>query len=397
MGVLPKLTRRAGAADRRGLALPTALLGLVLISVLAIGIHSMSAVQNTSVKNRESATRALLLAEAGAAHAQAVIRDTLRMYDYTRLLIGSDNLPLTADDGVIAGYGMSAALAIPKAGKAAVGGSYTVEVVDDPADPVLNVLTDGNARVVLRCTGITSDGASASVDVIVGSMLVPGIATDGDLEISSAATLMGPCGGIHANGNMTGGGSPSVATKASATGAITVSVSPKYPAQLPLPIPDLDPLTYCSTADYTIIGNFSLRSTTPPGTYCVHGNVTSSGDFGSLTNMKSISIIATGSIQISSKPFIRAEQEDGILFLAGGDLDLQGDWGGEGMIYAGGHCYISSKPTINGQVICKSKPDPAGAIDRIDKNLISGDANITFGCYSMLNNRRRVGWFQRIG
>jgi hypothetical protein len=397
MGVLPKLMRRAVAADRRGLALPTALLGLVLISVLAIGIHSMSAVQNTSIKNRESATRALLLAEAGAAHAQAVIRDTLRMYDYTRLLVGSDNLPLTADDGVIAGYGMSAALAIPKAGKAAPGGSYAVEIVDDPADPIVNLLTDGNARVVLRCTGITSDGASASVDVIVGSMLVPGIATDGDLEISSAARLMGPCGGIHANGNMTGGGSPLVATKATATGAITVNVSPKYPAQLPLPIPDLDPLSYCSTADYTISGNFVLRSTTAPGTYCVYGNVTSSGDFGSLSSMKSISIIATGSIQISSKPFIRAEQEDGILFLAGGDLDLQGDWGGEGMLYAGGHCYISSKPTINGQVICKSKPDPVGAIDRIDKNLISGDANITFGCYSTLNNRRRVGWFQRIG
>jgi hypothetical protein len=113
--------------------------------------------------------------------------------------------------------------------------------------------------------------------------------------------------------------------------------------------------------------------------------------------MKSVSIIATGAIKIGSKPFIRADQEDGILFLAGGDLDLQGDWGGEGMLYGGGHCYISSKPTINGQIICKSKPDPAGAIDYTDKNLISGDANITFGCYSMLNNRRRVGWFQRIG
>lgn len=396
MGALPKLMRR-GAARRRGLALPSALLGLALISVLAIGIHTMNNLQNTTIKNRESSVRALLIAEAGAAHAAAVIRDTLRMYDYSRLLAGNDNLPLTADDGVLAGYGMSSDLAIPKAGKAAFGGVYTVQIVDDPADPILSLFTDGNGRVVMRCTGVTPDSARASIDVIIGSMLVPGIATDGDLEISSSADLMGPCGGIHANGNMTGGGTPSVSTKATASGLVTVSVSPKYSAQPKLEIPDLDPLAYCSEADYTIYGNFVLKSTTAPGTYCVHGNVTSSGDFGSMANMKSISIIATGAIKISTKPFVRADHEDGILFLAGGDLDLQGDWGGEGMIYGGGHCYISSKPTINGQLICKSKPDPAGAIDYIDKNLISGDAQITFGCYSTLNNRRRVGWFQRIG
>ena len=396
MGALPKLMRR-GAARRRGLALPSALLGLALISVLAVGIHTMSSLQNTSIKNRESSVRALLLAEAAAAHASAIVRDTLRMQDYTRLLVGNDNVAGTGDDGVLAGYAMSGTLAIPKTGKVALGGMYTVEIVDDPGDPVPNLLVDGNGRVVMRCTGITSDNARASVDVIIGSMLVPGIATDGNLEISASVNLQGACGGVHANGTLFGGGHPTVATKATASGTIPLDVTPKYASQPAVAIPDLDPLAYCSGADYTITGNFVLTSATAPGTYCVHGNVTSAGDFGSMASMKSISIIATGSIKISSKPFIRAENEDGILFLAGGDLDLQGDWGGEGMLYGRGHCYVSSKPTIIGQLICKSKPDPAGAIDYIDANLISGDANITFGCYSTLNNRRRVGWFQRVG
>jgi hypothetical protein len=373
------------------------MMGLALISVLAIGIHSMSSLQNTSSKNRESATRALLLAEAGAAHAQAMVRDTLRMHDYTRLFRGSDNIAGNADDGVLDGYGMSSTLAIPKAGKVAVGGIYTVEIIDDPADPVASLLVDGNARAVLRCTGITSDSARASVDVIVGSMLVPGIATDKDLEISAAATINGACGGIHANGNLTGGGSPTVATRATATGTVSLDVTPKLSGQLPVEIPDLNPMDFCAGADYTITGNFVLSSGTPPGTYCVNGNVSSGGDFGSLASMKAISIFATGAIKINHKVFIKADHADGITLLGAGDLDYQADGGTEGMVYAGGHCYLSAKPTFNGQLICKSKADPAGAIDYTDKNLISGDVTINFGCYSLLNSRRRTGWLQRLG
>lgn len=397
MGVPPQLSRRAVGIYRRGLALPTALLGLVLVSVLAIGIHTMSGVQNSSMKNRESSTRAMMLAEAAVVHAAAVVRDTLRTYDYSRLLIGSDNAAGTWDDGLLIGYGMSGTIAIPAAGKPVSGGSYWVQIIDDPADPAPGALIDGNLRVLMRCTGLTSDNASATIDVVIGAQLFPGIATDGHLEISGKPALLGPCGGIHANGDMTGGGQPTVATKATATGTVTVSVSPKADGQPKLEIPDLNPADHCASADYTIAGDFVLRSTSPPGTYCVLGNVTSSGDFGSMGSMKAISIIATGSIQINSKPFIQAAHPDGILLLAGGDLDLQGDWGGEGLLYAGGHCYVSSKPTINGQLVCKSKPDPAGAIDRTDQNLISGDARITFGCSGMFSRRRQLGWYQWIG
>ncbi len=397
MGALPQLTRGGRARRRAGFALPSALLALALMSVLAIGIHSMSSVQNTSVKNREAAARALLLAEAGAVHAAAVLRDTLSMYDYSRLLIGSDNIAGTSDDGVVAGYGMSSTLAIPKTGKAATGGIYTVEILDDPGDPVPNVLVDGNSRVLMRCTGITSDSARVSIDVVLGAVRFPGIATDKDLEISSAATINGPCGGIHTNGNLTGGGSPTVATQASATGTVSLSVSPRYSGQAPLEIPDLVPSEFCAGADYTIAGNFVLSGSTAPGTYCVLGNVSSGGDFGSLATMKSISIIATGAIKISHKIFIKADHPDGITLLGGGDLDLQADGGTEGLVYAGGHCYISAKPVFNGQLVCKSKPDPAGAIDYTDQNLISGDVTINFGCTGLFSRRRQMGWLQRFG
>ena len=397
MGALPKLSRLGMARRRRGLALPSALLALTLMSVLAIGIHSMSAVQNTSVKNREAAARALLLAEAGAVHAGAVLRDTLRMYDYSRLLIGSDNLANTADDGVVAGYGMSSALAIPKAGKVVSGGMYIVELIDDPADPVPNALVDGNSRILMRCTGVTNDSARASIDVVIGAVRFPGIATDKDLEISSAATLTGPCGGIHVNGNLTGGGAPTVSTQATATGTVSLSVSPRYSSQPPIEIPDLLPADFCAGADYTITGNFVLTGATPPGTYCVLGNVQSGGDFGSMASMKQISIIATGAIKISHKVFIKADHPDGITLLGGGDLDLQADGGVEGLTYAGGHCYLSAKPTFNGQLVCKSKPDPAGAIDYTDMNLISGDVTVNFGCDGLFSRRRQMGWLQRFG
>lgn len=394
MGVLPQLSRRAASTCRRGLALPAALLGLVLVSVLAIGIHSMSSVQNTSMKNRESSTRALLLAEAGAVHAAAVIRDTLRTYDYTRLLVGSDNVANTSDDGRLIGYGMSSQITIPAEGRPAPGGWYTVEIVDDPADPAAGALIDGNARVLARCTGITNDNATATIDFVIGAVIFPGIATDGNLEISDKAKLLGPCGGIHANGDMTGGGEPTVSTKATATGTVTVNVTPRQSGAPPLPIPDLNPSDYWGSCTQIHTGNWTLTSSSVEGVHCVTGNVTSSGDFGSWTSKKSISIIATGFIIISSKPFIKAAHPDGILLLAGGDLDIQGDLGGEGLIYAEGHCYVSSKPKIAGSVVCKSKP---GAVGPVSANLISGEAEITFDCSSILNRRRQLGWYQRIG
>jgi hypothetical protein len=394
----PWCTRDARSPERVGLALPTALFAMVLLMVLATGAFVMTDLNTKGSRNREGWVRATHLAEAGMNHALAVLRDDLADTTLTRLLRGWDGTKNTADDGLLIGYGLASALEVPAAGVTFSGGTYRVQILDDPSDVDGDPLTDSNLRVLMRCRAVTIDGSEAELNAIISNFVLPGVSVNGSLEISGKLKLIGKCGGIHTNGNMTGGGEPTVTTAASATGTVSVNVSPKLSGQVPVEIPELDPMDFCADADYTISGNFVLRSTTAAGTYCVLGNVTSSGDFGSWASKKSISIIATGSIQISSKPFIKAAHPDGILLLAGGDLDFQGDWGGEGIVYGGGHCYISSKPIIAGQLICMSKPDPPGAIDRTDYNLISGDAEVTYGCTGYLADQWHVrAWYPTVG
>src|SRR5918992_5266463 len=133
MGVSAQL--RGRRRPRRGLAIPAALFAMVIIAALTTAIFLLADIQGRAVRNRESNARAFLLAEEGLTHALTVVRDTLRNRPYTRLLIGSDGQVVTADDGLLIGYGMSAGLHIPATGRVTPNGTYTVTMVDDPADP----------------------------------------------------------------------------------------------------------------------------------------------------------------------------------------------------------------------------------------------------------------------
>src|SRR5688572_8855583 len=165
MGVSAQLSGRR--RPRRGLAIPAALFAMVIIAALTTAIFLLADIQGRAVRNRESNARAFLLAEEGLTHGLTVVRDTLRSRPYTRLLRGSDDAVMTVDDGLIIGYGMSAAIQIPAAGRVTANGTYTVTMVDDPADGDANALEDQNGRVLVRCTAVTSDGAQATVHAVV--------------------------------------------------------------------------------------------------------------------------------------------------------------------------------------------------------------------------------------
>lgn len=405
MGAIPKsrltvgATRPAARADA-GIALPSALMAIVLIGILSAAALMMADLNAKSGRSRESATRAMQVAEAGLAHALALGRGPLASQSMTRILLGSDNTANTADDGLLIGYGLSSALEIPAAGRAFGGGTYFVTVTDDPADPNGDAKADGNNQVLVTCSSIMADGAGASASTVVRTINLPGIVIDGSVEISGKLNLSGSCGGIHANGDMTGGGEPTVSTLASATGTVSVEVSPKQSGAPYIDVPDLDPALNCPPGGVTVVsGNWvpSASALVAGNTYCVTGNVELSSDFGSLGSMRQVSIIAGGSIKVSAKPFMRANHPDGIVLLAGGDMDIQGDAGFNGLVYGGGQCYVSSKPTIIGQFICKNKSPHPGA-DYVSSNLISGDAVITFECGGAFNQSWRImAWYPNFG
>ncbi len=442
MGVLTKSSLITG---RRGLALPSAMFALVAITVLLGGIFVFADLQAKSVRNRERATRAVHVAEAGVNHALGLLRGSLKSQSFTRILRGSDNLIGTAaeqaDDTLFINWGLAAGDQIPLAGQAYQGHTYFVTIADDPADADGNPKADVNGRVRIHCRAVTTEGATAEVDAIVGAVPQPGIAADGNLSFGNSNIISGECGGVHANGNLSSvGGGPTINGQASATG--TVSGNYRLPDNSPAPqvsgapevvIPDLNPMNYCGGSNFTLtstggVFNSTTGITTPAptggwtwdagtqtwsstgtallpaaGTYCVQGNVWLSGNIGSAAAPKSLTILATKSIRVEGTPYIQPAHPDNIQLMAGGDVYVAGNNttgvnNYQGLIYAGAQCSAQGNAKMFGQMLCANGAQPAGAIDWAPGNAVTGNFTLTFDCSGNIFNKRRVlFWYPRIG
>jgi hypothetical protein len=416
---------------------------LVAISILLAGLFVFADLSAKSIRNRERANRAVHVAEASLAHTLGLMRGSLRMHSFTRLLRGSDDAVLTADDSVLTGWGLSSSDEIPLAGQTFQGHTYFVSVRDDAADGDANPATDLNGRVLVRCRAVTSDGASAEIAAVIGAVPFPAVAADGNVNFSGSPEILGVCGGAHANGNISGSGHPVVQTQATATGTATGdfdhpdgSDAPKLGGQPEVPIPTLVPLDHCVGADYRLRADGFVvpaatgipenatgtekygwkRSGGPPevkwdmdggggtpGTFCVEGNAYISGNNGSAGTPLKVSVIATGSIEVSGNPFLAADHDDGIMFLAGGDLSISGNPGVggpnfQGLMYAGAQCKMSGNPDLFGQLMCNNGAQPAGSVNITSTHDMSGNFTLTFDCSANVFNKRRVlFWYPRIG
>ncbi len=431
-----------GALGYRGIALPSAMFALVAASILAAGVFAFADLSAKATLNQERSTRAVQVADAGVAHAVSMLRASpLKSLSFTRILRGSDNFIPTADDSLLTGYGLAAGDQIPLAGKAYQGHTYFVTVRDDPADGDANASTDLNGRVLVRCRSLTSDGATAEVAAIVGSVPQPGFAADGNAAFAGSPDILGPCGGAHANGNISStGGGPDIATQVSATGTVTGSwnltaggPAPKVPGAPLIDIPDLNPADYCTgaQADFrllplgvaqngaggiiavpagwvynavTLTWTLTGAAGAPPiGTYCVTGNAYVQGSVGTAATPKQMSVIATGSIRMEGTPYMIADHPDNILALAGGDLYLAGNAAAgatsySGMLYARAQCLATGSFVATGQLLCANNANPVGATEWTATHSISGNFSLTFDCSANVFNKRRVlYWYPRIG
>jgi hypothetical protein len=404
--------------NRPGVVLAAAIFGIVIVSLITSVAWTMTELDTKVTTNRVDAATALRLAHTAETHAIAVLRTRMKDTTSNRILTGFDNASNTSDDGLLDGYPtLGDSLDIGDTGRLVADvGTYFVRVTDDPAEKDNQPFKDSNKRLRIICRGVTLKGATAEINVIVGNFALPAIAVDGTLEISSKPTVSGPCGGVHANGDVHGGGEATVSMTASATGSVTVDVKGTTASNVPvLEIPDLNPADFCGSASYVYIGsgspNFSSGTWRPTSaniqegkTYCVDGNVEFQEDLGSSGSPRTASVIAAGSIKLGGKKvFLKTSHPDGVVLMGGGDLDLQGGAGFTGLVYAGGQAYISDKPSIDGQFLVKNKQPHAGTnyFDRWGGNqgmLISGDAKFTFDCTSMLTSRYGVlAWYPTLG
>jgi hypothetical protein len=436
--------RLRAPTNTRGLALPSAMFALVAMAVLAAGLFTFADLGAKSVRNRESAARATHVVEAAANHTLGLMRGSLRMRSFSQILKGADGVAGTADDELLINWpGVPAGDQIPLAGQAYLGHTYFVTVRDDAADSDGNPAADMNGRVLVRCRAVTSDGATAEVEAVIGSVPMPGILTDGDLSLGNSNVIAGPCGGVHSNGNVTStGGGPTISTQASAAGTVNGNyrlpdgtAAPRLPFQDQIPIPDLNPVTYCAGAEFTLLaGGVGIRDNSTNvttfgnsggwvweagtqnwkangtgalpagGTYCVEGNAWLAGNTGSSATPRDISIIASGSIKVDGTPYIRPDHPDGILLLAGGDIYLAGNNTSgvdnyQGMVYAGAQCSAQGNAKLFGQMVCANGFQPAGAIPYAGPgNTITGNFSMSFDCSGNVFNKRRIlFWYPRVG
>jgi hypothetical protein len=452
---------RPAPGGRSGFALPAAIFAIVIVGILTSGVFVLTDLDTRGTRNREDAATALRIAQSGATHGVSLLRHQLRDTTFNRLLRGFDNNgAATADNGLFINYpGLGDSLSIPATGRATTGGRYYVRILNDPVDGEDN-LTDSNARIVLRCIGETPSGSRAVVDLVVRYVPpLPAVAFDGNVEISGNPTIAGACGDIHVNGHIKIGGTVRVNSRLTVNGSHEVpwgklknaSGSNIVPGTSgPVPIPTMLVSDYCSTADYVMrhngtvfvratgatlaynsSGNYSgitgwktgnpnssetiWESTSDnitPGAYCFEEHLTNgrgasvslSHNPGTSGSPLSLSILASGSVQLSGNPYMRPAHSSGVAVLAEGDLKLNGNATSgatnfDGIYYGGNQCEISGVPTISGQFLCKANPvQRLGAVNWVSENKISGDARITYGCGNTSNSYRYtiVSWYQRL-
>jgi hypothetical protein len=424
--------------DDSGMALLAVLLAMALLTVIGAAITAIGIVEYKASNNHRSATRALLLADAGATHALALMRGPLSEVSYSQVLLGDDGLPATGDEGVLAGFGLTVLDALPDSGVLLGDGRYFVQLVNDAADPSGDPHADTNERLMAVCRGELPDGGRAEVRMILAAPSFPAIVANGDLLLPGNPDVLGPCAGVHANGTLTANGSPVVDGFVTATGGLNVSgtitdaagnvVTPEYGP--PVEIPDHDPLDYCGDADYVLRDGDFITIGPPPdtaeikgpgvlgwkykastetyslngngavdGTYCVHGNAEISGNAGSDGDPLQITLLATGSVKVTGTPKLTADHPDGILIIAEGDVEIGGNASGvtpsySGLVYAGAQCQMHGTPDVDGHVLCYDAPDPAGAADLTDENKFNGNPTVTYDCSGERRRTLVASWWE---
>ncbi|UCC74730.1 MAG: hypothetical protein JSV86_09320 [Gemmatimonadota bacterium] len=424
-------------SNESGMALLAVLLAMALLTAIGAALTAVGIVEFRAAKNHRSASRALLLADAGATHALALMRGPLSGYTYSEVLVGSDGIPDTEDDGVFTGFELAGDEALPDTGIMLGEGRYYVRIVNDDGDPSGDPYSDTNNRFVALCRGELPDGGAAEVRVMLAAPSFPAIATNGTLYLPGNPGIVGGCAGVHANRIMTVSGHPTVAgdvtyyEDAVVSGTIYgTSGEEKEPKPGPwVDIPEYEPFDYCDDAEYFLKNN-KLITVGPPeseitlgkalgwqfnastwtyelngkeavgGKYCVRGNARVVGNLGEPGNPLEITIIATGSIQIGGVPIIEPANSDDILLLAGGDVQIGGTTTGlrspyyAGLIYAGSQCQVGGTPYVDGHIMCYDDPDPVGAVDLFDENKINGTPTVSYDCSGEQRRTLMASWWE---
>ncbi|MDO8681247.1 MAG: hypothetical protein Q7R30_22235 [Acidobacteriota bacterium] len=406
--------------SEQGVALIVVLLLLAVMSGLATGMALNSQIEVAMSTNEMVYAGARAAAEAGLNRAVTAIVNPANNGE--NWLYGADGVAGTADDGNM-GYVMATFVSWPETIGVTAQYSYTVEILDDDNNALYTTpLTsaqlaqmgeDGvstnniNDRLVIRATGFGPSGTlvrvarllesvdSTSPGTTTPSYSNPAILMNGDFAMDGNFNIHGLAGNVHSNGSIVVTGSTgNVQGDLTAVGTLTadpgIAVGTQTGGAPTINVPTVNAADYMAQADFFLNadgtmtigsagglpcgaicngwtfsgGEWSISgNTAPDGTFYVNGTVSISGSPGSNASPKALSIIATGSISVTGRPFLTPDTTNNaslLQFVTNGDLkiggavDVNAPNSVEGKCMVREQLHISGNPTLQGQIIVQN-------------------------------------------
>lgn len=424
--------RSRATLRQRGVALVAVLLSLLLITLLGLALTAMAMLSVTISTNDREASEAFYIADAGVAHARRLILlQPPAGPDFDSFLRAGNGVACDGDE-------LSVAPAPPllpgdsirsvTAGGHPFGpiGRYEVTVCDDhaaetsaapnpPNLPDNDPNNDANGTILVRSVGSGRNDATATIEIVVSVIPLPGLLVNGNLRINGNPALTGAGGAAHANGILEVSGVPCAEDYFSATGTVSGSggartnaetgtscgnnpprgsdpVPDLRPGAPRIPIPPINPADFRGQADFILGADGVIRdqagtdvtranpdwswdpgnrrwvagNNIGAGTYYAEGNIEISGNPGAGgppgRPPLALSLIAEGWINISGNPSVQPDLIVGaraISMVAGTDLRISGNpaTNYQGLHFAKHQIDFSGNPTINGQVIAENEGD----------------------------------------
>jgi hypothetical protein len=422
--------RSGRLAREQGMALVAVMLLLMAMSALAAALAISSTTETMIARNHQNAAQARAAAEAGLSHAIDITLDYLAVWqgDFASVDLAMDALLtdpamyiMGFDDveaGVIlAGTGTTfSSIALSVGSFSSI--FYEATLIDDDdqaarditlsADDLMRMGEpdgdpddDQNQTFVIRAIGYAGGSAVSAIEATIGPRSMPGLLTDGDLELAGNVTLAGDQGAAHTNGDFYHkGGSWSASQGCTASGDSDDDDCEEGSATIALPDTSAD--DYLSLANYILHDNGEMTTvstgvtgtcspcaggwTFSSGTWRLNGTLTSPAAASAFYVETSVQLSADNRVTIFSTGSITAGNGDwepslaGLLMVMDGDMSETGNpnlgtAGNPGLIVIGEQLDLGGNVTIYGAVIVR---DASNASSDVTANSLSGSVSITY-------------------
>jgi len=336
--------------NQKGLALITALLILLSLTVIGIVAVNSSNIETLITTNTKVSKQAFFLAEAGGQEAKETLRKRIieqgsTLDDQINLVKGPDGILETADD-------------LPFISKTLGPGSYSVKLTERSGPNVTLTSTGSgplNSRAIVKLTvkvDVTPPQPSQTITTTkLHEAFGLGIVTKGNLKIHGTSDIKGS---THSNGNTELTGNTTVIGTVSAGGTIDAADSiTQNPGAPKMTVPKVEE-SWLEELKKTAVAKG--KAIFVNGVYNGHGDlggkvIFADGDLTINGSIKNGAIVATGNVTINGSSQINDNGVIGTAIVATGDIKLNGSDDSYGAFWSNGSFVQNGKGRTLGMIV----------------------------------------------